>query len=88
VTRELSGVFVRSFVRRFNKHATFLIFLMMLSLQPKKVARQPSSMPGKYRQHDIATWKQSCYDAMNDDFITLHPNRTIIDLRLQLQPTT
>jgi cysteinyl-tRNA synthetase len=23
----------------------------------------------KYRQHiDIATWKQSCYDAMNDDF--------------------
>jgi cysteinyl-tRNA synthetase len=26
---------------------------------------------------DIATWRQSCYDAMNDDFNT-HPNCSTI----------
>jgi cysteinyl-tRNA synthetase len=52
-------------------------FLMMLLLQPKRIQKMEAVATLKQLNAntvntlDIATWKQSCYDAMNDDFNSL-----------------
>jgi cysteinyl-tRNA synthetase len=63
--------------------ALFLISLMMLLLQKKDQKTYGSyeftfEIPvSNASTIDIATWRQSCYDAMNDDFNT-HPNCSTI----------
>jgi cysteinyl-tRNA synthetase len=77
----LSKAFPASVARFFMLQAHYrsiLDFLMMmLLLQPKRIQKtnggssHVKTAKRKASALDIATWKQSCYDAMNDDFNSL-----------------